>query len=179
MNQKLPIPPLKAVRLQLEKGIDSFLHGEAKLFEALIGERALTGTLALLYLRDMFAPWDVDPEYDRFGDVRKRSPIESRGKSKNLRGHLVTPDIIVHQKLHPTYNLLAIEAKSEDDPRGDVEDREKLASYLVKPLCYEYAALLIFSATKEPACGYELFQRGEDPKTPKQSIKRTAPRYQA
>ncbi|MFZ0829485.1 MAG: hypothetical protein WAO02_18905 [Verrucomicrobiia bacterium] len=73
----------------------------------------------------------------------------------------------MHQKLHPTYNLLAIEAKSEDDQRGDAEDREKLASYFGTPLLYPYSALLIFSATKEPTCSHELFQRCEDPRKPK------------
>ena len=96
--------------------------------------------------------------------------IRSRRKIEHLDGHLVTPDIIVHHRLCPTENLLAIEAKSEDDQRGKRgidEDREKLASYLGNPSFYRYVALLIFSATDQPSCSYELFQQGENPRTPK------------
>ena len=168
VTRPIRIPTYAAVRANLEKALRLFLNREAKLFTALVGERALTGSLAP-YLRQTFTPWDADPEYDSFGNVRKRSPIESRRRSKHTNGHLVTPDVIVHHRLLPTANLLAIEAKSEDDRRGVDKDREKLASYLGPPLHYSYVALLVFSASKLPRCTYELFRQGDDPKRPNQS----------
>jgi hypothetical protein len=119
----------------------------------------------------------VDPDYDAFGDVRKRSPIPSRKKSKNLLGHLVTPDIVVHHPLHPLENLLAIEAKPEDDKRGTTADREKLRSYQGPPLYYPYVAVLILGATKTPLCRYELFHAGENPQTAKPATTLVAPEF--
>jgi hypothetical protein len=178
MNSNLVIPTFEFVRIHLERAIDTFLGREAELFAAYIGERALTGSLAP-YLRREFAPWDADAEYDRFGCVRKRTPVESRRRSKHPHGHLVTPDIIIHHRLRPTENLLAIEAKSDDDRRGTGEDREKLASYLGAPLRYVYVALLVFGSTDLPACSYELFRQGDDPKIPIDARQRTAPRVKA
>src|SRR5256885_9800604 len=39
---------------------------------------------------------------------------------------LFRSDIIIHRRLHPIENLLAIEAKPEEDGRGTAADREKL-----------------------------------------------------
>lgn len=165
MLPEIEMPTYETVRTCLEQGISEFLRQEGDLFEAQVGERALTGTLAR-YLQRTFAPWTTDAEYDRHGNVSKRSRIGSRGTSKYRNGHRVIPDIIVHQRLQPDSNLLAIEAKSEGNQRGTEDDREKLASYLVEPLRYRYVALLVFSCTNIPACCYELFQQGENPLTP-------------
>lgn len=174
--EKLPIFPVDEIRARLEAGILSFLNAESKLFAARAGERPMCSHLAE-YLKKTFAPWDVDPDYDAFGDVRKRSPIPSRKKSKNLLGHLVTPDIIVHHPLHPLENLLAIEAKPEDDKRGTTADREKLRSYQGPPLYYPYVAVLILGATKTPLCRYELFHAGENPQIAKQATILVAPEF--
>ena len=83
----------------------------------------------------------------------------------------MTPDIIVHRRLHRTDTLLAIEAKPDD---GDgSKDREKLASYFKKPLLYQYVALLVFGTEGKVWCSYELFRQGENPKKPKQPIIRS------
>src|SRR6266700_3253051 len=102
-GDKLPIFPFDEIRSRLEVGIQSFLTAEAKLFAARIGERAMCAHLAD-HLEKAFTPWEADSEYDSFGNVRKRSPIPSRKKSKNPLGHLVTPDIIIHRRLHPIEN---------------------------------------------------------------------------
>lgn len=176
-EKKLPIFELEEVRQRLEDGIESFLKEEARLFVGLLGERIMTGRLAL-HLGRTFDPWTADSEYDAFGNKRKRSPIPSRKKNKNERGHLVTPDIIIHNPLHPIENLLVIEAKPEDDKRGTEEDREKLRSYQGPPLSYPYVAVLILGATKEPICRYELFHAGENPENPKHQKTLTAPHHE-
>jgi hypothetical protein len=132
-EKKLPFFEIEDVRQRLEDGIQSFLNEEARLFTGLLGERIMCGRIAL-HLGKAFYPWTADSEYDAFGNKRKRSPIPSRKKNKNERGHLVTPDVIIHNPLHPLENLLVIEAKPEDDKRGTAEDREKLA-HLKAPLC--------------------------------------------
>jgi len=165
-DKKLPIFELEVVRARFEAGILSFLKAESRLFVGLLGERIMCGQLAK-HLCETFSPWQADFEYDAFGDKRKRSPIPSRKKNQNERGHLVTPDIIIHNPLHPLENLLAIEAKPEDDKRGTAKDREKLRSYQSAPLSYPYVAVLILGATKEPLCRYELFHSCENPQQPK------------
>jgi hypothetical protein len=174
---KFPVFGLEEVRMRFESGILSFLNNEAKLFAGLLGERNMCGHLAL-HLNKTFDPWKADFEYDAFGDERKRSPIPSRKKSNNPRGHLVTPDIIVHNPLHPFENLLAIEAKPEDDKRGTAKDREKLRAYQGPPLSYPYVAVLILGATKEPLCRYELFQTGENPQNAKPQTTLKAPPFE-
>jgi len=173
---KFPIFPFEEVRTRFEAGILSFLNSESKLFAARIGERTMCAHLAE-HLKRTFAPWDADFDYDAFGDIRKRSPIASRKRTKNPQRHLVTPDIIVHNPLHPLENLLAIEAKPEDDRRGTAADREKLRSYQGLPLSYPYVAVLILTATKEPVCRYELFHAGENPQNAKPSIMLTGAPY--
>lgn len=175
-EEKLPIFELEELRQRLEEGIQSFLNKEARLFAGLLGERIMCGRLAL-HLNGMFGPWTADAEYDAYGNKRKRSPIPSRKKNKNERGHLVTPDIIIHNPLHEDENLLAIEAKPEDDKRGTAEDREKLRSYQGPPLSYPYVAVLILGATKAPVCRYELFGAGENPENPKPQKTLTAPQH--
>jgi hypothetical protein len=157
------------VEKRLVRAIDAFLKAEVDLFKARSRERILTATLAQPYLRGTFAPWDADPEYGRLGAETKRSHIPSR--KPNLKGHPVTPDIIVHRRLHPTDNLLAIEAKPDDGDSS--KDREKLASYFKKPLLYQYVALLVFGTEGKAWCSYELFRQGENPKKPKQPIVRS------
>lgn len=171
LDKKPRIPTRSAIHWRLKRAIRLFLKQESKLFNAKGGERVLTGALTRT-LRPVFPGWDVDPEYDRYGKETKRSPIASRGVSTNPRGHRVVPDIIVHKRLMPTgCNLLAIEAKRHGDKRGILQDREKLASYLARPLSYEYVALVIFSGTTAPGCSFELFSQQEDPGSPKQRIK--------
>jgi hypothetical protein len=157
------------VEKRLVRAIDAFLKAEVDLFKARSRERILTATLANPYLRGTFARWDTDPEYGRFGTGTKRSHIASR--KPNVKGHPVTPDIIVHRRLHPTDNLLAIEAKPDDGDSS--KDREKLASYSDKPLLYQYVALLVFGTEGKAWCSYELFRRGENPKKSKEPIIRS------
>jgi hypothetical protein len=156
----------REVEKRLVRAIDAFLKIEADLFKARSRERILTATLAKGYMRGAFAPWDADPEYGRLGTRTKRSHIPSR--KPNPKGHPVTPDIIVHRRLHPKDNLLAIEAKPEDGDSS--KDREKLASYLKGRLSYCYVALLVFSTGGKPWCSYELFQSGENPEEAKRPI---------
>jgi hypothetical protein len=170
-GNQLPIFGLEEVRQRLAAGIQEFLLHESKLFAARIGERAMCSHLEE-YLKITFAPWDADFEYDSFGDEAKRSPIGSRKKNKHPRGHLVTPDLIVHEPLNPHGNLLAIEAKKQNNAKGITADREKLHSYQGPPL------LLIFGAEKVPVCTWELFQADENPEIPKNSTTLTAPPFQ-
>lgn len=161
------IPSRKAVAAKLEQACKAFLARDAKLFKAKAGERLLTGSLAHAIKRP-FTGWDVDPEYNRYGYRPKRSIIKSRKASRDSRGHLVTPDIIVHKRLVPRgQNLLAIEAKHEGKKKGILKDREKLASYLRPPLSYHFVALVTFSRTQRAWCSFELYSRRENPEQSK------------
>jgi hypothetical protein len=148
------------VEKRLVRAIDAFLKAEVDLFRARSRERNLTATLAPSYLRGTFAPWDADPEYARFGTGTKRSYKPSRKPKPN--GNPITPDIIVHRRLHPTDNLLAIEAKPDDGDSS--KDREKLASYFEKPLLYQYVVLLVFGTEGNAWCSYELSDKVRTPR---------------
>jgi hypothetical protein len=83
----------------------------------------------------------VDCEYDRLFEEAKRLRI---------RGELarVIPDIIIHRR-NTKKNLLVIEAKKDNDPRGGAADLEKLREFRTQ-LGYRHAVFLRFRAGENP-----------------------------
>ena len=88
-----------------------------------------------------FPSWDVDCEYDR---------LLEEAKKLRLRGEIarVIPDIIVHRR-NTKNNLLVIEAKKDNDPRGMGADREKLREFR-RQLHYRHAVFLRFRTGENP-----------------------------
>ena len=155
------------VEVRLHLSIERLLDREPELFFIGISERALAAWL-FHYMLPIFAPWNVDPEYNRHLQETKRSIVE--GRQHNGKGSPVTPDVIVHQRRNKFANLLAIEVKP--DGMAEKDDRQKLSSYLDVGglLKYRFAAFLVFGWNERPWCACELFAADENPKETKEPI---------
>ena len=106
----------------------------------LVNERAISHRLAI-YLEALFPGWDVDCEYDRLGDARKKIPDGSGNDDDE--GSKVLPDIIVHKRGLDGPNLLVLEIKKTSNTEPDDRDLEKLRAY-VSALHYEHAVFVRF-----------------------------------
>lgn len=130
----------KAVLAKLDSCIQMFLRNDAKLLALNANERALTHKFAE-YLATHFPGWDVDCEYDRLLEEAKKMKIHG----EFVR---VIPDIIIHRR-NTKKNLLVIEAKKDNDPRGGAADLEKLREFR-KQLRYRHAVFLRFRTGENP-----------------------------
>ena len=125
---------LAEVKKRLENAICLLYTKDKYLLEVKINERSITHRLGL-YLQDAFKDWDVDCEYNRYGDDPKRLPLGSSNRKDS-----VYPDIIVHKRGVQESNLLAIEAKKMGNNDKEL-DLKKLRRYR-QELGYAYAVLL-------------------------------------
>jgi hypothetical protein len=105
--------------------VDLLLTSDAYLFEAGVGERALSHRLGI-YIEANFKGWHVDCEYDRDGVDPKRIPGGSGNDDDE--GSRVLPDIIVHRRGSGP-NLLVMELKKSTNREPDDRDMMKLRAY--------------------------------------------------
>jgi hypothetical protein len=129
-----------ALAAKLDSCIQKFLGNDAKLLVLNANERAITHKFAE-YLVPSFPGWQVDCEYDRLLEETKKLRIRSE-----LRR--VIPDIIIHRR-NTKENLLVIEAKKDNDPRGNDADLEKLGEFK-KQLGYKHAIFIKFRTGEKP-----------------------------
>ena len=130
----------RAVAAKLQVCIEALIDKDRKLFALNTREETITHKLAE-YLTSQFPDWDVDCEYDRLFDEAKRLRI--RGQISR-----VIPDIIVHHR-NTLDNLLVIEAKKNNNPRGARADRTKLRAFR-EQLKYKHAVFLRLRVGKNP-----------------------------
>jgi hypothetical protein len=95
------------------------------------------------HLQQQFPVYCVDVEYNRKGADAKRLaiPEECANAFDHLGRALVVPDIIVHRRGPDGPNLLGLELKKIDDPRGPGCDRQRIRA-LKEQLQYEFGALV-------------------------------------
>lgn len=124
----------EAVATKLDSCIQKLLATDAKLLALNANERAITHKFAE-YLAACFPDWQVDCEYDRLLEEAKRLRLHGEWRR-------VIPDIIVHRR-NTDENLLVIEAKKDNDPRGGDADMEKLREFK-NQLGYRHAIFLRF-----------------------------------
>lgn len=130
----------RAVTAKLQVCIAALLDKDRKLFALNAREETITHKLAE-YLTSQFPDWDVDCEYDRLFDEAKRLRI--RGTISRA-----IPDIIVHHR-NTLDNLLVIEGKKNNNPRGARADMTKLRAFR-NQLKYKHAVFLRFRVGKNP-----------------------------
>ena len=133
---------------RLTLAIDRLLALDEHLFAQRASERAIAHRLAI-HLDNQFPGWDVDCEYNRYGDALKILPLSEACRHLLRRTGAVSPDIIIHTRGREGPNLLAIEIKKAGQ-RGRSCDMEKLAGY-IREYQYEFGLFLSFrvgAATK-------------------------------
>lgn len=118
-----------------------FLDNDDYLLSAEVNERSITHKFAE-YLQDVFGcAWDVDCEYNRFGQDAKKiieaieQIVGTDTTTSEIKTKTVYPDIIVHKRGIDGPNLLVIEAKKDANDNERETDRKKLIKIKQK---YEY-----------------------------------------
>lgn len=100
------------VKRAFDASLDQLLDKDIALLLAGASEWTISHRLAV-YLEPWFSTFNVDCEYNRRGFRAKTSPDESWFR----------PDIIVHERLLSSANLLAVDVKCTTNPQGyDVSD---------------------------------------------------------
>jgi hypothetical protein len=128
---ELAIKVFEAVELLLARDRYLFVHR--------VGERAISHRLAI-YLEAQFPGWDVDCEYDRDGEARKKIP-DGSGNDHD-EGSAVLPDIIVHHR-GPGGNHVVFELKKSTNREPDERDLAKLRAY-GRNLGYDHGVFVRF-----------------------------------
>lgn len=121
----------KAVLLALQQ----FWSRDSYLLKTRLHEAAIAHRLAL-YLDRSFPSWDVDCEYNKYGEFAKMS--SSMKRSKRL-------DIVVHSRGRQGPNLLAAEVKKRS--RIVTSDSDRISRCVGFPLMYRWGVCISLSST--------------------------------
>ena len=122
-------PPKEEIEEKLKRSLALLMHHDSHLLEKDVNELSISHRLAL-YLQQLFDSWDVDCEYNRNLDDKKR-----------LDEDIVRPDIIVHHRGKGN-NLMVIEMKKmTSTDEADASDSGKLRKYK-EQLGYQYVVFL-------------------------------------
>ena len=108
-----------------------------------VSERSIAARLAM-YLREYFADYDVDVEYNRHGEDTKKlhDLIYRHDCPRDRDGQTVLPDVIVHRRGTDDSNLLIIEMKKSTSHEGVEKDRCRIQAFR-KELGYRLGALVV------------------------------------
>lgn len=126
----------------------AFLDSESYLLRVNANERSMTHKFAEC-LQSIFGhEWDVDCEYNRFGQNTKMIDeiqyiVGTDTDTAETVARTVYPDIIVHKRGEEGPNLLVIEAKKDADANDVEKDTQKLR-VLKRTFEYKFAVFLNF-----------------------------------
>lgn len=150
------------IEKSVKDALDKLYYNDRYLLEHDVNEQAITHRLAI-YLENVFFNYNVDCEYNRYGDDPKRLKEKSFKKYDKLFKYeidrlikeidtdkLAKPDIILHKRGRNDQNLLVIEVKKSDN-KDDNYDRLKLMIYIDKDygLNYKYGLFIKLNKKKE------------------------------
>ncbi|MCP2241260.1 hypothetical protein [Thermoanaerobacterium thermosaccharolyticum] len=146
----------------VKDALDKLHYNDKYLLEHDVNEQSITHRLAM-YLEDAFFNYNVDCEYNRYGDDSKRLIGKSYKKYKKDfkceidkfkneidSDKIVKPDIIVHKRGGNDHNLLAIELKKSNN-KDENYNRLKLMIFTDKDygLSYKYGLFIKLDKEKE------------------------------
>jgi hypothetical protein len=131
---------------KLREALEILIKNDSYLLKNDVNERSITHILAI-YLKQIFDGWDVDCEYNRDINERKKilheicPPCPRTTNSNDTTGKTVYPDLIIHHRLKRD-NLVVIEVKKSTNSTGKECDIAKLKAFK-KEFCYRYAIFLL------------------------------------
>ena len=117
-----------------------------------VSERCIAARLAM-YLREYFADYDVDVEYNRHGDEKKQlyDLVHDHDCPRDRdEGQTVLPDVVVHGRDVDDFNLLIIEMKKSGNQSGMERDRRRIRAFRAE-LGYELGALVVCETGNRPS----------------------------
>ena len=123
-----------------------------------VSERCIAARLAM-YLREYFADYDVDVEYNRHGTDKKKLydlvDKYDRSRARDDEGQRVLPDVIVHRRGNDDSNLLIIEMKKSAANQDDMERAQRRIRAFRDELGYKFGALVVCETKVHPAISVE------------------------
>jgi hypothetical protein len=128
---------LNEIESILDSALKELLENDSDLFRLNVFEPTISSQLKL-YLRPHFPTYDVDCEYDKYGNADKT----------DQHGNEVRPDVNVHKRgILKKYNLIAIELKKGKYP--DLGDKRKLEYFTDSHGKYKYKFGFFIGFTKQ------------------------------
>lgn len=128
------------VEKALKEAIDTLKTVDFELLRLDVNERSISHKFAK-YLEPYFPKWDIDCEYNRKHDDKKRLKIRRRTiKSDDTQATTVFPDIVVHRR-NTDENLVVIEMKKTSSQEDDDYDLGKLKAFKSQ-LGYQFAIFI-------------------------------------
>ena len=144
------------MRHRLERARARVENKDRHLLMVNVSERCIAARLAM-YLREYFADYDVDVEYNRHGDDTKQlhdlaynhDCLRDRAESQT-----VLPDVVVHKRDVDDSNLLIIEMKKSANRSGIERDRCRIQAFRAE-LRYQFGALVVCKTGDHPSIAVE------------------------
>ena len=137
------------VKDYLAQAIAKVEDEDRHLLEVNVSERCIAARLAM-YLREYFADYDVDVEYNRHGDDTKQlhELVDAHDCHRDRNeGRTVLPDVVVHRRGGDNFNLLIIEMKKSGNQSGMERDRLRIQAFRDE-LHYKLGALVVCKTGK-------------------------------
>jgi hypothetical protein len=137
------------VRARVESAIHKLWQDDLDLIDRNVNERSITHRLAI-YVEEAFSEWEYhcDCEYNRNYSGPKRlkdlKPDDTDPTS-------TYPDIVLHKRRSNEENLLVIEVKKTDSPKGTSFDKEKLQAFTSDEQQYKYRWGLFLRINRDEA----------------------------
>lgn len=126
----------------IERVVNRCLAEQRQLLELDANERSITHKLAEC-IKEEFASYDVDCEYNRHGHYPKRLNLPKDEISwDDTEAKTVFPDIIIHKRGTDEFNLVVIEVKKSTNKSNYEFDKMKLDAFR-EELRYEIGLFLI------------------------------------
>lgn len=134
------------IQVAIKRAIEDLKKEDRPLDFSVVHERSTAHRLAV-HLERNITGWDVDCEYDRDEDMRKRLDGIT-GCDEQKKNNVIFPDIIVHRRNRSggDNNLLVVEMKK--DKKRDDCDAKKLELLTEKSGNYQYQLGLYINITE-------------------------------
>lgn len=116
----MDIPTREVIENRIMEACEHLYANGKHLLAEKAHERNIVARFLLPPLVELFPDWDVDPEYNREGEV------EDRQAKTDDEGNRLLPDLIIHKYGPAGPNLVAIEVKGYWNPENRKEDEESL-----------------------------------------------------
>ena len=150
------------VRHYLERAKARVENKDRHLLMINVSERCIAARLAM-YLREYFADYDVDVEYNRDGNVTKQlhdlvyNQNCPHDRGEETQGQSVLPDVVVHRRGSDDSNLLIIEMKKSANQAGIERDRRRIQAFRSE-LRYQFGALVVCKTGDHPSIAVEWWE---------------------
>ena len=141
---------VETLKTRLMEAIERLEERDRDLLVLNVSERCVSHRLAL-YLQELFPELHVDCEYNRNGpDTKRLKPPLIPLCWDDDESKSVFPDILVHRRNCPDWNVLVVEVKKTANGILANFDRDKLDAFTRPDYNYALGAFIVFQTGDDP-----------------------------